>query len=266
MEFKINQKANPHVRKYSQEDLDTAREFAKKAYKEFGTFCKAVVLFGSAARKNTTSRMDIDIMVVVNDLTIELSPEAVEAYRIIMQRLVGETNRRIHLTTLKFTNFWDLVRKGDPIAINILRDGVALLDTGFFDPIQALLYDGKIRPTYESIYTYLMRAPTTVQNSKMHIMQATVDLYWAVIDAAHAALMKHGEIPPSPAHVADMIEDKLVKPGIIEARYAHIMKNFYGISRKIMHREIQEVTGTQYEKHLKDAEDFVSKMKQLVEK
>ena len=40
-------------------------------------------------------------------------------------------------------------------------------------------------------------------------MQACVDLYWAGIDAAHAALMAVGAMPPSPEHVPDMMQTHL---------------------------------------------------------
>jgi predicted nucleotidyltransferase/uncharacterized protein (UPF0332 family) len=266
MDFKIKTKDNAHIRKYAAHDIDLAREFSKKVYKEFGTFIKAIVLFGSAAKNTQQQNQDIDVLVVVNDLTLELTPEAVETYKIIMQKIIGETNKRIHLTTLKITNFWDLVRKGDPIAINILRDGVAMLDTGFFDPLQMLLYQGRVRPTYESIYTYLLRAPNTIQNSKWHIMQATVDLYWAVIDASHAALMKMGEIPPSPEHAADMLDEKLVKKKHLEKKYSTIMREFYKLSKRIAHREIKEIRGSDYERYLNQANDFVERMKRFVEK
>jgi len=109
------------------------------------------------------------------------------------------------------TSFWEYIRNGDPIAINILRDGVALIDTGFFEPLQVLLRRGRIRPTQESIWLYFIRAPNTLHNSKWHILQATLDIYWACVDACHAALMKIGETPPTPEHVADLLEDKLVK-------------------------------------------------------
>ncbi|MFH1510938.1 MAG: nucleotidyltransferase domain-containing protein [Candidatus Woesearchaeota archaeon] len=265
MEFKIEKKENPHIRKYSQKDLDTSREFAKKIVNELGTFCKAIVLFGSAARRDD-NRNDIDIMVAVDDLTIVMTSEGVEAYRIIMQKLVADTDTRIHLTTLKLSNLWDLVRKGDPVAINILRDGVALIDSGFFDPLQALLYQGRIGPSYEAVYTYLHRAPASIVNSKWHLLQATVDLYWATIDAAHAALMKMGHIPPSPSHVADMLDQKLVKKGLLEQRYCSIMRNFYEQSKRILHGEQRQVHGEDYEKLLKDAQDFVDRMKRIVQK
>lgn len=265
MDFKVKRRDNPHVRKYSQRDLDTAREFAKRVNKEFSMFVRTVVLFGSAARKQKGGT-DIDILVVIDDLSMQLTPEAVQTYRVIMQKIVGFTDKRIHLTTLKLTHFWDLIRTGDPVAINILRDGVAIIDTGLFDPLQALLYQGRIRPTHESIYTYLKRAPTTIANSKWHLLQASVDLYWAVIDAAHAALMKHGQIPPSPDHVADLLEEKLVAKGLLEKKYATIMRNFYGLSKRVLDRDIREMAGSSYDRYLKDATDFVERMERLINK
>lgn len=263
MEFKLQVKDNPHVKKYKKGDLDIARDFARKAYKEFGSFIKAVVLFGSTARRKSNSH-DIDILVVVDDLSLVMSPEATQTYRVIMQKLISETSKKIHLTTLKFTNFWDYVRNGDPIAINIMRDGVALIDTGFFTPLQTLLYQGRIRPTYESIWAYHSRAGNTLLNSKWHIMQATIDLYWACIDAAHAALMRLGEIPPSPEHVPEMMINVMVSKGIITKRYPAIMKDFYELSKKIIHREIKEIRGKEYDSYLREAKDFVDAMERVI--
>jgi len=157
------------------------------------------------------------------------------------------------------------MRAGDPVGINILRDGVALIDSGFFEPLQALLKKGKIRPTSESIWTYYIRAPNTLHNSKWHLLQATLDMYWAVIDAAHAALMKHGEIPPTPEHVADLLEQKLVKKKLLEHKYVLIMRHFYKIMKGIVHREIKEIKGSDYDKYYKTAEDFVKRMREFVE-
>ncbi len=182
-----------------------------------------------------------------------MSPEATQTYRVIMQKIISNISKKIHLTTLKFTNFWDYARNGDPVAINIMRDGVALIDTGFFSPLQTLLYQGRIRPTYESIWAYHNRAGTTVMNSKWHILQATIDLYWACIDSAHAALMKIGEIPPSPEHVPEMMINTMVKKGLVTKRYPTIMKDFYELSKKITHRDIKEIKGRDYDSYLKES-------------
>lgn len=166
---------------------------------------------------------------------------------------------------MTFTSFWEYARAGDPVAVNILRDGVALIDTGFFEPVQALLIQGRVRPTHESVWSYFGRAPRTLLNSKWHVMQATLDLYWAVIDAAHSALMHEGAIPPSPEHVSDLLEEKLVKKKLLEQKYADIMEKFYKIMKGITHREIKEVTGKEYDGYLKEANTFVERMKKFIE-
>lgn len=266
MKFEVKARVNPNIERYPNEDITIARSFAKRLYNEFGPFLKAVVLFGSAARRTAAPRADIDVLIIVDDLAIRMTREVVEAYRLIVEKSIGRVSTKLHVTSLTLTSFWEYVRAGDPVAVNILRDGVALIDTGFFDPLQALLVQGRIRPTHESIWTYFGRAPRTLLNSKWHIMQATLDLYWAVIDAAHAVLMHEGEIPPSPEHVADLLEEKLVKKKLLEKKYIETMRKFYKLMKGITHREIKEVKGDEYDSYLKEAQDFVERMQKYIEK
>ncbi|MBI2651296.1 nucleotidyltransferase domain-containing protein [Candidatus Woesearchaeota archaeon] len=266
MKFDLPRKEHPNLEKYERHDVDTAYRFANEIYKEMGALIRAVVIFGSTARKKTTAKSDIDVLVVIDDLTISLTPEVVEAYRVIVNKSIVQVSTRLHITTLRFTSFWEYIRNGDPIGINILRDGVALIDSGFFEPLQALLKKGKIRPTSESIWTYYVRAPNTLHNSKWHLLQATLDLYWAVIDAAHAALMKHGEVPPTPEHVADLLEEKLVRKNLLEHKYVMIMRNFYKLMKMITHQEIDQIKGEEYDRYFEAADDFVKKMREFIEK
>ncbi len=268
MDFKVENRKNLHAQKYSKEDVDIVYEFSKDVKKELGDMLKAIVLFGSTARRIDTNKRghDIDILLVLDDVRIQLSPELIQTYRIIVEKIVIKVSKRIHVTSLRLTNFWEYVRAGDPIAINILRDGVAIIDTGFFEPLQLLLYQGRIRPSAESIHNYLLMAPQTLQNSRGHILQAVLDLYWAVIDAAHAALMYVNEIPPSPAHVSDMMEEKLIKPGLLDKKYAHTMRMFYTVGKSIMHGQLNDISGDQYDGYYREAYDFVLAMKKFIEK
>ncbi len=264
MEFKLQRIDNPNIGKYTKDDLTIAYDFSKKIYDEFGNFLKAIILFGSVAKNKPNPKGDIDILVIIDDITLDLSPEIVQTYRIVIEKTIVATSTRLHITSLKLTTFWEYVRAGDPVGINILRDGVALLDTGFFDPLHALLIKGRIRPTEESVWTYFTRAPKTIHNSKWHVMQAVLDLYWAVIDSAHAALMKLGETPPSPDHVADMLEKRLANQNLIERRYVSTMRNFYILQKKIVHREVKEISGAEYDKLLKEAKEFVAQMEKFI--
>ena len=262
MEFK---EVRPRAPLYPKHELDLARDFSKQMMKEMGTLVKVIALFGSTSRAKAKGKGDIDVLVVVDDVTMQLSPEMVDAYRIITQKIIAKVSTKIHVTTLKLSNFWEYVRSGDPVAINILRDGLALVDSGFFGPLQALLWRGRIRPSPESIYTYYSRAPRTLWNSRWHINQASLDLYWAVIDAAHAALMKVGEIPPSPAQVAEYLHKDLVKKHLLEEKYVKIMERFYRLMKLVTHREVQRISGKEYESYFKAAEDFVNRMRKIVE-
>ncbi len=267
MQFKVHRKEHPNVPKYQSTDYDFAKRFAEEMHKELADFVKAVILFGSTAReeKPLYGERDIDILVIINDLTLIMSNEVIQAYRVITENVASKTSKRLHITTLKMTSFWDYTRNGDPIAINMLRDGVPLYDAGFFEPVQQLLFQGRIRPTKESIWTYFARAPATIHNADWHILQATLDLYWAVVDSAHAALMKVGEVPPTPGHIAELIEKKLVKPGYVSSKYSSMMDMFYKLQKKIIHREIQLVLGKEFDNYKTQAEDFVKVMQKVVE-
>ncbi len=268
MDFKIEQRNIKTKGNYNKEDIDFAYMFAKKAYKEFGRFLRAVVLFGSTTKAGSPERnknSDIDILVIVDDVSYIMTPEIVEAYRIITEKIILSVTKRLHITTLKFTSFWEYMRIGDPISINILRDGVALIDTGFFYPMQILLKQGRIKPTFESVMSYMSRSPISMHNSRWHLLQATLDLYWAVVDSAHAALMSLGVVPPQPSRVADEIIDKIVRKKLAKRKYAEIMNRFYKISKKILHREIKEISGKEYESLYRDADDFVKAMRKIVE-
>jgi predicted nucleotidyltransferase/uncharacterized protein (UPF0332 family) len=268
MDFNVERKEQINSRKYVKDDVDIAYSFSKKAYVEFGTFIKAIVLFGSSAKNEQkgNNESDIDLLLVVDDVTILLTPEITETYKIILERMVSEISQRIHITTLRFTSFWDSIRTGDPVAINILREGMPIIDSGFFEPMQRLLQQGRIRPTSESIWTYFSRAPTTLHNSKWHLLQASVDLYWATIDAAHAALMKLGEMPPSPEHIADLMQVRMVNEGLIDKKYAKTMKDLYDLYKGIAHRKVKEISGAEYDRLYKQAEEFIKEMQKIIER
>ncbi|PIN77050.1 hypothetical protein COV16_07430 [Candidatus Woesearchaeota archaeon CG10_big_fil_rev_8_21_14_0_10_34_8] len=267
MDFKVKKREVVDKEKYHKSDIDIAYEFTRRVHKEFGTFLRAVVLFGSTTeeRDGKAKQGDIDLLLVVDDVTYFLTPEVVETYRVIVQRMIEKTSTRLHVTTLKFTSFWEYVRIGDPIGINMIRNGVALLDTGFFYPLQLLLHQGRLRPTPEAVHAYYSRSSTTLFNSRWHLMQATLDLYWAVIDSAHAALMMQGVIPPAPKKVADMLEEKLVKKKVLDKKHVKTMRTFYTISKMILHRKLKDIDGKTYEKYYADAKSFVDDIRKLVE-
>ncbi|NTV22955.1 MAG: hypothetical protein HGA85_01080 [Nanoarchaeota archaeon] len=264
MESEIHSK-DVEKKEYPQDDLDIAYKFSAAITKEVGKFIKGVVLFGSKARKKKKAH-DIDILIILDDVSIYLNREFVQTYRIVVENLVAKISTRLHVTTFKYTSFWEFVRNGDPIAINILRDGVPIVDREFFRPLQILLQQGRIKPSQESVWTYYRKGGESMESARLKMIGAVLDLYWAVIDASHAALMQINEIPPSPNHVASMISEKLVKQGLLEEKYAGTAQKFYDLSKKIEYRDVMSISGQDYDRLFSEAEAYVKRMREFIEK
>jgi len=266
VKFNIHKNEQKNLSRYLSEDIDIARKFAKIMYKEFNDFIQCLILFGSAAQNIHNPKRDIDILVVLDDVRIKFSKELVETYRILTEKAIMNVDpQRLHIQSMRLSSFWEYVRAGDAVAINILRSGVALIDTGFFDPLQALLDQGRIRPSDESVWTYLTMSPASLHRSKQHILTATVDLYWAAIDAAHAALMAIDETPPSPDHITEMVDKKLSRPGHVKKRCTSIMKELYAVFKGIVHRDIKDISGKDYDSLRKKTDEFTTEMRAFVE-
>lgn len=267
MQFPIKYSEKRDTEKdYPQNDFLVAKTFAQRIYKEFGDFVRAIILFGSTA-KQKRNHGDIDILIVVDDVRIQFTEDIVQTYRIILQKTIADTDpKRLHIQSMKFSSFWEYVRAGDPVATNILRYGIALVDTGFFDPLQLLLDQGRIRPTPESIATYFAMAPGNITKAKQNMISAGIELYWAVINSAHAALMHYGEVPPSPEEVARLLNKTLVKQKLVSKGSAVVMEEMYELFKDLTNRSKSVFTGREYDQCRLKAEKFVKEMDQYIRK
>ena len=63
----------------------------------------------------------------------------------------------------------------------------------------------------------------------------------------------------------ELMEQKLVKRKILEHKYVLIMRNFYKLMKMVTHREIVEIKGEEFDHYYKIAEDFVHRMKKIIE-
>src|SRR3989344_96111 len=123
-------------------EKDIALEFAMQVHKKFDKLVKASILFGSQTKHSATAKSDVDIILIVDDASINWDIELVAWYREELAKLIANNkyNRELHINTIKLTTFWEDLMHGDPVVINILRYGEALVDIGgFFNPLKSLL-------------------------------------------------------------------------------------------------------------------------------
>jgi predicted nucleotidyltransferase/uncharacterized protein (UPF0332 family) len=264
VELSFQYKKRPVEYQHDQADVEIATRFANNLKQELNQLLKAVVLFGSAARGTKKPESDLDILLILDDLTIVLSKEIMSGLRVIIETTASKVSNNFHITTMNLSDFWSYVRSGDPVVVNILREGYSVYDEGFFLPTQTLLFEGKIRPTKEAVWAYYLRAPQTLKSAEKKYLSIVVDCYWAVIDSAHALLMHIDQVPGAPHHVSDMLEKHFVRKGLLEKKYLETLDKFYKLAKEIGHEHVANISGKDVDTLLEQAHDFVKKMKFLL--
>ncbi len=249
-------------------ERDIALDFAANVHKRFDTLIKATVLFGSQAKNTATAASDIDIIVIIDDATLNWDLELTSWYREELGKLVQNKHyaRDIHINTIKLTTWWQDLLHGDPVVLNIVRYGEALIDIGgFFNPIKALLIQGRISSTPEAVYEALQRAPIHLARSRAAQVGAIEGLYWAMVDSAQAALIMGGLLPPSPEHVPEMLKETFVDKGLMKIEFVSWYRQVFGLHKDIIHSKILTVKGVEVDLWQERAEIFVKKMTDIIE-
>ena len=262
---KINPKNIPTLNLKSEHEI--ALDFATKAYKKFNEAIKSIILFGSTTKHTATKGSDIDIIILLDDASINWDQELIAWYREELDKILmaNPYKQSLHINTIKLSTWWEDLMRGDPILINILRYGEAMIDAaGFFNPLKALLIQGKIKSTPEAIYNALNRAPQHINRSKVAELNAIEGLYWAMVDSSHAALIAAKVSPPSPEYIPADLKETFVSPGKLKEEYIKWYRDLYILHKKITHGEITDLKGVEIDKWQEKTQKFLDEMIRLV--
>lgn len=249
-------------------EKDIAMDFATKAHQKFDKLIKASILFGSQANNTAKPGSDIDVILVIDDASIKWDLELVSWYREELAKVISRQkySRDLHINTIKLTTWWQDLLYGDPVVINILRYGEALIDSGgFFNPLKMLLIQGKVRSTPESVYAALNRAPSHILRSKASEMSAVEGVYWAMVDSAHAALMTAHKLPPSPEHLPQLLKETFVDSGLLKMKYIKALRDIYVLHKSISHGDVNDIRGQEIDNWQDLAEEFLSEMTRIID-
>ena len=262
---KLNIKDFPTLKLINERDI--AMDFAEKVYGKFSKMIKSIILFGSTAKQTRTPTSDIDIIIIVDDATILFDQELIAWYREELGKLLQANPYRqeLHINTVKLTTWWNDMLRGDPIVINVIRYGEALIDFGgFFNPLKILLQTGRIKPTPEAIYTALQRAPQHLARSKQAELSSVEGIYWAMVDSSHALLIAAKLMPPSPEHIPAFLTEHFVDKKLLDAKYVNWYKEVYNLHKGIVHGEIKDIRGIDIDIWQDRADEFIRTMARLI--
>jgi len=250
-------------------DEDIAMDFANKVYKRIGKPIKSIILFGSAAKGIAAPKSDLDIVIVIDDATIQWDQELIAWYREELGKVIKSNPyvKPLHVNTVRLTTWWSEMIRGEPVVLNIIRWGVPLIDFGgFFAPLKSLLLQGKIKGTPEMIYITLGRAPAHLLRSKASMVASLEAVYWAFVDSSHSALIAAKQSPPSPEHIPAMMRQVLVDKGLLKRKYLDWYRDLYILTHKILRGEINDVKGAEVQLWRERADEYLREMAEVVKK
>lgn len=262
---KVVRKKVPSLQLKSESDI--AMDFAVKTYKKFDKMIKSIILFGSTAKKTRTAGSDIDIVIIIDDATIKWDQELIAWYREELDKVLklNPYQGELHINTIKLSTWWQDLMRGDPVILNILRNGEAMIDfAGFFEPLQFLLNQGKIKSTPEAVYNCLQRAPMHIARSKASELNSIEGLYWAMVDSAHAALISANLSPPSPEEIPMILRNNFVSNGKLKMKYVVWFRDLLMLHKSIVHGQIRDLKGVEIDTWQERTEEFLKIMAELV--
>ncbi len=257
------------LRKFSFETrLKSTKEFRKKLLDKFGDYIKSIVVWGSITRGDYTGKSDVDVYVIFDDTkaSIQKFNEIRDRIDDDIYKISGEVDPRIHpQPILALTEFWDGIRTAHPLFYNIVREGYAIYDTGYFIPMRKLLEWGKFPATVEAAELRMESVPKRIERVKnVKLLMIAEDLYQAMVDSAQAVLMYMGLPPPAPKPLPKEFRKHLVENGFVEEEYAKMLEDVIKFRKAVEHKEVKSITGAELDKWIKKTEKYVEKFEKLL--
>ena len=247
--------------------MEAAQEFSDKLQEKLGDKVKVVAVWGSVPKGQHGYDSDIDTLVILDDTKLEkdVPDDAKKKIQKKVTELAKETDDRITIQYFPFlTEFWDSLRKGEPLAIEAVRNGEPVYDPGVFMPAKRLLQRGKISGTQESVRKRLKIGAAGYKKAEKNVKSSVPHkLEQAMASAGQAPIMLAGKNPPAKENVPDVLEDMFVEEDMLEEKYVENARDIHDFGNK-GEKNPQEVTGQEVDEHLQKTDDFIRRMHQLV--
>jgi len=241
--------------------------------KKFDKYILSYVLAGSLTQGRATAQSDIDVWIVIDDTDVKKMTrlELKDKLRAIIIGMGVEAGQmtgiqnKLNIQVYILTDFWESLKEANPIIFTLLRDGVPFYDRGIFMPWKQLLRMGRIKPSREAIDLFMSTGEQTISRIKLRLKDmAMEDTYYAILTPSQAALMLYGLPPPTPKETPDVLEEVLVKKEkLLEKEYVDILRKNVQVRKDIEHGVKNDLSGTELDQLVKDAERFLERIKKL---
>lgn len=241
------------------------------AIKKFEKYIVSYVAAGSLFRGEKSN--DIDVYIVVDDTDVKKMSrfELKDKLRAIIismglqAKQITGVQKEFHIQVYILTDFWESVKDASPVIFTFLRDGIPLYDRGVFMPWKLLLKMGRIRPSPEAIDLHMDVGEKSIELARGRLINVIgQDLYYGILNPAQAALMLYGVAPPNPRETIKLLDEIFVKKEkLLEKKYVDILNKIFLFYKDIEHGKIKDISGSEVDKLLKDADAYMKRIKKL---
>jgi len=242
--------------------------------RKFEKYVSSYVIAGSLVRGTATKTSDVDVFIVIDDTDVKRMPrlELKEKLRGMIYNYTAEaqaiagTKNKLEPQIYLLTEFWEAVKDANPVMVTFIRDGVPLYDRGTFLPWKLLLKMGKIKPSSESIDMFMSSGDKAIQMANRRLMDIMIDLYYSVLNPSQGLLMMYGLQSPTHKETPKVFKDIFYdKEKLIEKKYVATLEKVVGLFKDYEHGKLKEIKGSEIEKIIGEAKDFIKRMKKLRE-
>ena len=241
--------------------------------KKFEKYILSYVLAGSLTQGRATATSDIDVWIVIDDTDVKKMTRAelkdkLRAIIIGMGIEAGEMTgikNKLNIQVYILTDFWDSLKEANPIIFTLLRDGVPFYDRGIFMPWKQLLRMGRIKPSREAIDLFMSTGEQSLKRIKLKMKDMGMeDTFYSILTPSQAAIMLYGLPPPTPKETPEVLEEIFVKKEkLLEMEYINILKENVKVRKDIEHGTKKELSGTELDKLINNAEKYLERIKKL---
>lgn len=247
--------------------LEKAKKFSDKLVDKLGDKVKCVAVYGSVSKEEHTHESDIDTFVVLDDTKLkkDVPKETKNKIRQKVIDLAKSVDEKITIQYFLFlTEFWDSIKKGEPLIITVLRLGIPVYDVGVFKPAKRLLERGKISSSREAVRKRMKLAVGGFKKCQKQLKSSIPHTLEQVIaNAGQAPVMMVGKNPPPKEDVPKVLEEMFVENDMLDEKYVKLAKEVHQFSKDAEKNKI-DINGKKIDEQLEKVDEFVKKMGKLM--
>ncbi len=254
--------------------MDAAEKFKEEALEKYSEYINAIIATGSVTREEFSSESDLDITVFIDDTKEDMDKKKKKQIEKGLKGIAegcGKTKSGSHILHVQppwtITEYWDMMRRGSPVAHSWTQDAVAVYDDGFFGPIQRLYKMGKLPATRKSAEKRMSKVPKRINRAeRMKVLIVAKDVYHAMTNSLQAVVVYMGEEVPAPKQLTRIAREKLVDRDLLDEKYVEQYEEVYSIYKAVEHNKLDGMEGKKVDEYIEMAKEFVGEMQKIMKR